>query len=532
MIILGIHKDPWHNTGAAILNTNNGKFEVATISEERLDRIKDSRNFPEKSIHACMKQTGVKSIQDIDLIVTDYFDSKNIFFGDYNKRVCRTDTFLHRFPKNKIKVVNHHLLHACSVYYSSPYKEAAILIVDGRGSFKETQSLFYAKNNNIKLIKKTNKIGIGLLYATITQNIGFKNLEEGKTMGLAPHGADLKKKFSNFYGKYNGIETSYEKICIKGKYEFKKKFKKKITSFSDKARAAYEVQKETEKAMLHLLKFAKKKTKTNNLCISGGVALNCVANNILKDTKLFDNIHINPGASDTGIPLGGVYFGYFNINNNSKISTNPSPYLGINYSYKEIKNSIKLLSKKKNIKIYKDVNLKKTTELLLKNKAVGFFQGRSETGPRALGNRSILMSPLKKENRYILNKKIKLREEFRPFAPIVLKENVSEYFYFNGESPYMLYACKVRKNKKNLIPAVVHLDNTARIQTVTSSSNIRMYKLIKMFKKKTKIPVLINTSFNIKNEPIVETPDNAINCFLNTKIEALFMEGYLIKKIK
>ena len=175
--------------------------------------------------------------------------------------------------------------------------------------------------------------------------------------------------------------------------------------------------------------------------------------------------------------------------------------------------------------------MNKTLSLILKNKAVGFFQGRSETGPRALGNRSILMSPLKEKNRYILNKKIKLREEFRPFAPIVLKENVADFFEFEGESPYMLYACKVKKNKKNLIPAVVHLDDTARIQTVTSKENPRIYKLIKKFKKKTKIPILINTSFNIKNEPIVETPDNALNCFLNTNIDALFLEDYLIEKI-
>jgi carbamoyltransferase len=531
MVILGIHKDPWHNTGAAILYSKKGKVTVSTLSEERLDRIKDSRNFPEKSIKACMEQVGVKSLNDIDLVVTDYFESKDICFKDYNKKVCRTDTLLHKLPKKKIKVINHHFLHACSVYYSSPFKEAAILIVDGRGSLKETQSLFYATENKIRLISKTHKIGIGLLYATITEEIGFKTLEEGKTMGLAPHGAKIKKKFFNFFGKYNGIETSYEKICVNQKYEVKSKFKKKINSFLDKAKVAYEVQKEAENAMLHLTKFAKSKTKSENLCISGGVALNCVANNILKDTKLFKNVYINPGASDTGIPLGAVYHGYFHHYKKLKKEISSSPYLGLSYSNKKIKTSLKLLKKNKKIKISKDKNLKKTLKILLENKAVGFFQGRSETGPRALGNRSILMSPLKEKNRYILNKKIKLREEFRPFAPVITKEEVSNFFHFKEESPYMLYACKVKKSKKKLIPAVIHLDDTARIQTITQSSNKKIYNLLKMFEKKTKVPVLINTSFNIKNEPIVETPDNAINCFLNTKIDALFLQDYIIEKI-
>ncbi len=531
MVILGIHKDPWHNTGAAILYSKKGKIKLATLSEERIDRIKDSRNFPEKSILACMKQTGIKSLDEIDLVVTDYFESEDILFKDYNKKVCRTDTLLHSFPKNKIKVINHHLLHACSVYYSSPFKESAILIIDGRGSLKETQSLFYASNNKIRLIKKTSKIGIGLLYATMTEEIGFKTLEEGKTMGLAPHGAKIKKKFFDFFGKYKGIETSYEKICVNQKYEVKDRYKKKISTFSDKAKVAYEVQKEMEKAMLHLIKFAKNKTKTDNLCISGGVALNCVANNILKDTRLFKNIYINPAASDTGIPLGGVYHGYFNHYKNPKKKTTLSPYLGLSYSKGDVEKSLKLLKKNKNIKISKDKDLKHTLRLLLKNRAVGFFQGRSETGPRALGNRSILMSPLKEKNRYILNKKIKLREEFRPFAPIVLREEVSNFFHFKGESPYMLYACKVKKEKKKFIPAVVHLDNTARIQTVTSNSNKKIYNLLKMFQKKTKVPVLINTSFNIRNEPIVETPDHAINCFLNTKIDALYLQDYIIEKI-
>ena len=531
MIILGIHKDPWHNTGAAILKKNKKKLEIFTLSEERIDRIKDSRNFPINSINACLNHFNIKNINDIDLIVTDYLISKDILYKDYNKKVCRTDTFLHNFPKNKIKVINHHFLHACSVYYSSPFNEAAILIIDGRGSLNETQSLFYAKDNKIKLLYKSDKIGIGLLYATITEEIGFKILEEGKTMGLAPNGENLKKKIYDFLGKYKGIETSYENFCIKNEYKIKKHLQKKIVSFQDKAKAAFEVQKETEKAMLHLVKFAKSKINVDNLCISGGVALNCVANNVIRESKIFNNLYINPGASDTGIPLGGVYHGYFHELNNLKTKTTQSAYLGIEYKRNQINKSLFLLKKNKKIKIHKDKNLNKTLSLILKNKAVGFFQGRSETGPRALGNRSILMSPLKEKNRYILNKKIKLREEFRPFAPIVLKENVADFFEFEGESPYMLYACKVKKNKKNLIPAVVHLDDTARIQTVTSKENPRIYKLIKKFKKKTKVPILINTSFNIKNEPIVETPDNALNCFLNTNIDALFLEDYLIEKI-
>ena len=362
---------------------------------------------------------------------------------------------------------------------------------------------------------------------SITETIGFKILEEGKPWAFSWF---KNKKFFNFMGHYNGIETSYEKFCVKEKYQIKKKFRKNINSFSDKAKVALEVQKETEKAMIHLTRYAKTKINVDNLCISGGVALNCVANNIIKDAKIFKNVFINPGASDTGIPLGAVYHGFFHEFKNKKIAPITTPYLGIEYKMRDIKKSLNLIKGVKSLEIIEDPYLKNTLNALINNKAVGFFQGRSETGPRALGNRSIIMSPLREKNRYIFNKKIKLREEFRTFAPIIIEEEVSKYFEFDGSSPYMLFACKVKKKQEKKIPAAVHLDSTARIQTVNKKTNKRIYNLLKMFQKKTGVPVLINTSFNIKNEPIVETPDNAINCFLNTNIDALFIEGFFIKK--
>lgn len=529
--ILGIHKDPWHNTGACIIKDDGTSKKMAFLSEERLDRKKDSRSFPDLSIQACMRQLNINSFDDFDMIVMDYIENDNWRIDEF-KRKCRKDTFLNNIPEKKIHTVNHHLLHASSVYFSSGFNDAAILIIDGRGSLKETQSLFVANSNKIELIDKTNKIGIGLLYAAVTHDIGWKILQEGKTMGLAPYGKNIEKNIYNFPNKYQGIVTDYSEFCEEGSYRIKQKHHKPET-FDDKARAAYEVQAECERALLHLATYAKT-TGKRNLCISGGVGLNSVSNNKIRvnEPKLFDDIFINPAASDTGIPFGAALYGY-HVLANKPITPYPlSPFLGPEYQASDIEKSFDKKFREYDNFYKEDKNAFEIASKLLKsNHIVANFQGRSEMGPRALGNRSILMSPMGENNKDRLNHRVKHRESFRPFAPAVLEERVSEFFDIDTKSPYMLFICNVKKEKRKFLPAITHVDGSARLQTLTKDRNGKFYDLVKKFGEYSGIPVLLNTSFNVNGEPIVETPDNAIDCFANTDIDALLIgEIILIKK--
>ncbi len=530
LTVLGMHKDPWHNTGACVIKDDGEKTKIAFLSEERLDRVKDSRNFPDLSIRACMEQVGVKNYDEIDFVILDYIENENWRLDQF-KRKCRHDVFLKNIKKEKIFTVNHHLLHACAVYFSSGFDSAAILIVDGRGSLKETQSLYEAKGNEIKLLEKTDKIGIGLLYAAVTHDIGWTILQEGKTMGLAPYGEKINQKLYNFPEKYNGITTDYSDFCEEGSYNIIQNHKKPET-FEEKARAAFEVQEECEKALLHLAKYAKK-TGKNKLCISGGVGLNSVSNNKIRihQPKLYDEIFINPAASDTGIPFGAALYG-FHILGNKPINPNPlSPFLGPSYSEIDIENAITSnLNQYNSFNCIKENSFEIASKLLRENFIVANFQGRSEMGPRALGNRSILMSPMGEENKDRLNLRVKHRESFRPFAPAVLEEKADEFFEIDVESPYMLFICNVRKEKRSLLPAITHIDGSARLQTLTKERNGRFYDLVKQFGKDTGVPVLLNTSFNVNGEPIVETPDNAIKCFSNTDIDALLIENFILVK--
>lgn len=526
MNILGLHKSPWHNTGACIIQTNElDTLQISMISQERLDKKKDSRDFPELAVNACMRELNINSYEEIDLIVMDHIINKD-WKLDNKLGQEQKEGFLKDFPEEKIFVINHHLAHAYSVFYSTDFEEASILVVDGRGSSKETQSLYFGDKNGIKLIDKTEKVGIGLLYAAVTQKIGFKLLQEGKTMGLAPYGKN--KNIFNFPKEYDGIITDYSSVLIDGKYDFKKEYKVDTSSFSEKADAAFEIQQECEQALLHLVKYSKERLNTNNLCITGGVGLNSVSNYKILQSNIFDDVFINPACSDTGIPLGCALYGLHKINNKNKDYMEISPYLGPTYNNDEIEKAIHLYS---GFDIIEDKEFKKTSELLFQNKIVAVHQGRSEMGPRALGNRSILMSPLVAENKDVLNKRVKFREEFRPFAPACLLEHASEYFEIDRESPYMLFVPNVKNNKKKIIPAVTHIDGTGRLQTLTQKRNKHFYKIVKSFYDKTNVPILLNTSFNIAGQPIVESPNDAIETFLKTDIDALLLDKYLLIKL-
>ncbi len=527
MKVLGLHKDPWHNTGASIIVEEIGKVHFSNLAEERVDRKKDSRRFPLLSTMACMKESGVDHFTDFDAVVMDYIIDKEDYRNDSNKIAASQYNFLNDIDPAKIHIVNHHLAHAYSVFYSSKFEKSAILIVDGRGSDRETQSLFIADRvDGIKLIESTDTIGIGLLYAAVTIKIGFTILQEGKTMGLAPYGQNVNKKFLNFPKNYKGVATDYGSICIENSYEMTIDHPPIIT-FEDKARVAFEVQEECENAMLHLAQYAKEKTGLENLCISGGVALNSVANYKVLQSKLFKDVFINPAASDTGISLGAALYGYHHILNKPKTYTEISPYLGPTYTDDEVKKAIK---KHNGYKVIDKNAFETAAKLIAENKILGFVHGRSEMGPRALGNRSIVMSPLRAENKDILNSRVKFREEFRPFAPSILKEFAEEYYVIDRESPYMLFVPLVKEHKKDIIKAVTHVDGTGRLQTVTKEFNGKYYDLIESFHKATGVPVLLNTSFNVAGEPIVESPEDAIKCFLKTDIDALLIEDYLLIK--
>ena len=526
MTILGLHKDPWHNTGACIISDKNGSFDLSSVSEERLSREKDSRKFPEKTIKACMSQMNIKSYAEIDLVVTDYIEDKD-WRKDNIEHEVKINEILKEFPENRVVSVNHHLAHACATYFSSPFKSAAILIIDGRGSGKETQSIFIAENNNIKLLESTDKMGIGLLYSTITKKIGFKVLEEGKTMRLAPYGKEYNRKIFNFPENFKGIITNFEDVMVLGKYELTKEYDKKILTSEDKAVTAYEIQELCEKVFLHLSNYAKKITNKEYLCLSGGSALNSVSNYRVLKTGLFQDVFVNPAASDTGIPLGCALYGYHILGKNPKTYKEISPYLGPEYAPKDIEKAINNFN---GYEIIRENTKPKAIEMIINNKIVAVFWGRSEIGPRALGNRSIIVNPMIAENKDILNSRVKHRESFRPFAPAILVEHLQEYFDISRPEPYMLMVPPVKEDKKKIIPAVTHYDGTGRVQSVSKELNKNFYEMIDLFYQKTGVPVLLNTSFNVAGEPIVESPTDAIKCFLGTGIDALLFENILLVK--
>lgn len=521
--IMGIHKDPWHDTGAAIIKYDGCNTEIFSVSEERINREKDSRQFPHGAIKSCLEYFGLTSINDIDIFAFDYISSKQLEDDHLSNRPVDNES-LRKFPKHKTMVFNHHLCHAAATFYSSGFDQAAILIVDGRGSDKETQSLFVGDANGIHLIESTTAIGIGLLYTAVTRAIGFGALQEGKTMGLAPFGKGGKKNIFHFNGVFNGIEINYESSVANDSHKLIIQHEQ-LDSFELQAQAAYEVQQECERAMMYLAKYAKEKTNMSRLCISGGVALNSVANYKILRSGLFDDVFINPAASDTGIPMGAAMTAAYMIKKFPRPKDRLGPYLGPKYTRKSYQDAV---IKYSGFDVIDENALDKAVELLAANLIVGSHSGRSEVGPRALGNRSILMSPLKAENKDILNQRVKHRESFRPFAPVTLDEYVSDYFLMDRPCPYMLFVPQVKKEKQHIIPAVTHVDGSGRLQSINYTENPILAEIVKKFGEKTGVPVILNTSFNDNGEPIVESPDDAIRCFLNTNIDALLLDGSIL----
>jgi carbamoyltransferase len=543
--ILGIHGWCNHDAGACILKHDNAKIlDKVAIAEERLVRRKHPYAFPSLSIKYCMDYFELSSLDDLDLIVTDYSQFRRWNRSSESYNATEFD-YLRKnlsIKDEKVRFVNHHLAHASNAFYPSPHEEAAILVVDGVGSNLETTSFFYGKNGKIRLVEKSRFFGIGYLYNSITNyvlNLGGIG-GEGKTMGLAPFG-QAHGRVLDFGGEYSGACVDYSDfmrrlpasniLATKSKYDTSP-FLEKIDVCTNKkdllspyfSRIAYDLQEEAERACIHLAKELYEKTGSKNLCVSGGVGLNSVANKKIYDACNYKNIFVFPACTDEGIPYGLALYGFYNLSELSKPPAKQAignAYFGKDYSGDEISALLDRLRLKSRV-----MDLNSVAQQIAQGKIIGWFQGRSEYGPRALGNRSILADSRNAGMKDKINLTIKHRETFRPFAPSILAEHAVEYFDLDIESPYMLLVADCVKPDQ--VPSVVHVDNTARVQTVTEAQNSRFYGLIKAFYELTGVPCLLNTSFNDAGEPIVETPEDAIIRFLECGIDSLVIQDRLL----
>ncbi len=592
--ILGISAF-YHDSAACILK--DGKI-VAAAQEERFTRKKHDSNYPHNAIEFVLKFANLK-LSEVDQIV--FFEKPFLKFErlletyvafapkgfiSFAKAMplwIREKLFQKNLLFNKLKehdqnyksdknifFSDHHLSHAASAFFPSPFDEAIVLTADGVGEWATT-TVAVGKNNNLEIKKEIHfPHSLGLLYSAFTYYTGFKvNSGEYKLMGLAPYGnpiyqdkikqlIDIKEDGTfrldqKFFNYATGLTMTNEKFNNLFGQKPRNPNKEKITQFHMDIAAS--IQKVTEEIMINLAKSIREEYGINNLCLAGGVALNCVANGKILKENIFDNIWIQPAAGDAGGSLGAALaLWYVDQRNERLVNVNDDmkgSYLGTEFTQDEIEKELKSLGA--NFETYKYEHLINTTaEFLSKEKAIGWFQGRMEFGPRALGGRSILGDPRSDKMQKNLNLKVKYRESFRPFAPSVLREDLSEWFSLNVDSPYMLLVANINSNKKiemtndqkklfgidklnikrSQIPAVTHVDYSARIQTVTKNTNSRYYDLISKFKEKTGCPVIVNTSFNVRGEPIVNTPADAFNCFMGTELDYLVIGNCILDKKK
>jgi len=591
--ILGISAF-YHDSAAAIII--DGKI-IAAAQEERFTRIKHDSTYPYNAIEFVLEYCNLK-LSEIDHIV--FYEKPFLKF----ERLLETyvafapkgfSQFIKAMPvwlreklfqkkmlvnllsqhdkkfnnQNKILFSEHHLSHAASAFYPSPFHRAIILTADGVGEWATT-TVAIGEGNKLEIKKEIHfPHSLGLLYSAFTYYTGFKvNSGEYKLMGLAPYGVPkytdhIKKNLIDIKEdgsfRLNQIFFNYATGLTMTNKKFENLFGKKprekdenITQFHMDIAAS--IQKVTEEVMLSIASSLRDEYNIPNLCLAGGVALNCVANGKILEKNIFENIWIQPAAGDAGGSLGAALaLWHIEKNNERTVQINDDmqgSYLGPEYSQNKIEKMLKDIGA--NFEVFdEETIIEKTTEDLSNNNIIGWFQGRMEFGPRALGGRSILADARSIDMQKDLNLKIKFRESFRPFAPSVLIEDSSSWFDIDKPSPYMLLVAKVKKEKqikmnddqkklfgisklnvkRSEIPAVTHVDYSARIQTVHKETNLKYYKLIKKFKEKTKCPVLVNTSFNVRGEPIVNSPIDAFNCFMGTNLDKLVIGNcYLDKK--
>ena len=590
--ILGISAF-YHDSAATLLV--DGKI-IAAAQEERFSRKKHDSRYPVNAINYVLSEAKIR-LSEVDHVVffekpflkferllETYLAFAPAGFRSFSLSMpiwLREKLFQKKylFDKlkeqdnnfkdiKKIKFSEHHYSHAASAFFASPFKEAIVLTLDGVGEWATT-TVAIGKENNLKIIKEIHfPHSLGLLYSSFTYYTGFKvNSGEYKVMGLAPYGTpkfkdliiekmmDLKsdgtfKLNMDYFNYATGLTMTNKKFSDLFGEPVRNPKKDKLTQFH--MDIASSIQAVTEEIVLRLTKSLFNKYKIKNLCLAGGVALNCVANGKILKEKFFDNIWIQPASGDAGGSLGAAlayWYQELNMTRNSYEDQMQGSYLGPSFNEEKIASDLKKL--KANFKkIDPNELITSVAKMLANNKTVGWFQGRMEFGPRALGGRSILADPRSETTQKELNLKIKFRESFRPFAPSILREDVSEWFDLNCDSPYMLLVAEVNKKKqiemdsraKNLfgieklnvkrssVPAITHVDYTARIQTVNKKTNPKYYELINEFKKITNCPILVNTSFNVRGEPIVCSVEDAFNCFMGTNLDILVLENFILLK--
>ncbi len=560
MHILGI-SCYYHDSAACLLK--DGEI-IAAAQEERFTRKRHDQDFPINAIKYCLKEAGIE-VKDLDYI------------GFYDKPLLKFERILYQylatFPRSflsfhkaiplwlrkklwiphtikkeldydgEVLMIEHHMSHAASAYTVSEFDEAAIITVDGVGEWA-TSTMGHGKGKDIELLKEVKfPHSLGLLYSAFTYYLGFKvNSAEYKVMGLAPYGEpkyyDKCMELITFEEdggfKMNMKYFSYDYGLKMTNKKFNKLFGRPVREAESKLEQfhmdmAASVQKVTEEVVLRMANYAHKVTGSKNLCMAGGVALNCVANGrILRETP-FENIFIQPAAGDAGGAVGVATYIYHNVLDNERDWRWQHAYLGPEYSTEEIRNYLDGNNINYTEMSDEDTLLNSTVQAIEDQKVIGWFQGRMEFGPRALGNRTIIADARNPKNQDVVNMKIKFRESFRPFAPSVLEERVGDWFELDKPSPYMLLVAQVREDKRE-IPSVTHVDGSARIQTVNEKDNHLYYNMIKRFEERTGCPVIINTSFNVRGEPIVCTPHDGYMCFMRTHMDLLVMDRFIMRK--
>ena len=591
--ILGISAF-YHDSAATILV--DGKI-IAAAQEERFTRKKHDSSYPFNAIEFVLDFAKIK-LSDVDQII--FFEKPFLKFERLLETYvafapCGFKSFCMAMPVwlkdklfqkkmlfnelkrndnnfNDIKKIyfsDHHLSHAASAFFPSPFEEAVVLTADGVGEWATT-TVAIGKGNKLEIIKEIHfPHSLGLLYSAFTYYTGFKvNSGEYKLMGLAPYGnpiyedkiksklIDIKEDGSfhldqSYFNYATGLTMTNKKFENLFGQKVRNPKNEKLTQFH--MDIASSIQKVTEDIMIKIAKSLKEEFNISNLCLAGGVALNCVANGKMLKEKIFDNIWVQPAAGDAGGSLGAALALWYIEQNNPRTIDNDDSmqgsYLGPEYLQKEIEKQLDAAGAK--YEIFKDEELlEKTSTDIANEEAIGWFQGRMEFGPRALGGRSILGDPRSEKMQKNLNLKVKFRESFRPFAPSILREDLSEWFDLDEDSPYMLMVSNINKDKiikmtedqkklfgidklnikRSEIPAVTHVDYSARIQTVNKKTNEKYFRLIEKFKAKTNCPVLVNTSFNVRGEPIVNTPLDAFNCFMGTNLDKLVIGNCYLDK--
>ena len=592
--ILGISAF-YHDSAACVLK--DGKI-IAAAQEERFTRKKHDPSYPRNAIEFVLKYAKLK-LSEVDYIV--FFEKPFLKFErlletyvafaprgfvSFAKAMplwIKEKLFQKNLLFNKLKehdnnyksdenifFSDHHLSHAASAFFPSPFDEAVILTADGVGEWATT-TVAVGRKNDLEIKKEIHfPHSLGLLYSAFTYYTGFKvNSGEYKLMGLAPYGnpifenkikqlIDIKddgtfRLDQRYFNYATGLTMTNEKFNNLFGQKPRNPKNEKITQFHMDIAAS--IQKVTEEIMINLAKSIRKEYDISNLCLAGGVALNCVANGKILKEKIFDNIWIQPAAGDAGGSLGAALaLWYIDRGNKRSVNSNDDmkgSYLGTEFNQSEIEKELNTAGANFEILKYEEL-INKAAEFLSNEKAIGWFQGRMEFGPRALGGRSILGDPRSDQMQKNLNLKVKYRESFRPFAPSILREDLSTWFNMNVDSPYMLLVANINSDKKiemtdeqkklfgidklnikrSEIPAVTHVDYSARIQTVTRDNNFRYYDLISKFKEKTGCPVIVNTSFNVRGEPIVNTPTDAFNCFMGTELDYLVIGDCILDKSK